>query len=231
MIEMNETDRIYEKLVDEKKDIEQKLRIVDYELGICDKENKSIIIKKVREKLYYYEQWRMDRKVHSKYLAPVKPGIIYKEEEKILHKQELIQRQKELREAGENLEQMLKILRRTQKKQKITEDFLFETYWKDEITARVRVQGGNIFVSKYTDHPVKQLFASEKMTRFQLMQILELRCWDRNREDIQEILQHFGLKEYNPYEIVKKTHGVSYNDYNWFRFPGEKLTSKDVLVR
>ena len=39
------------------------------------------------------------------------------------------------------------------------------------------------------------------------------------------------LSEYNPYEIVKHTHGVSYNDFIWFRFPGEKLTSKDVLVR
>ena len=68
-------------------------------------------------------------------------------------------------------------------------------------------------------------------TRYQLGRILELRCWDKQRSDITEILAHLGLKEYNPYEIVRKTHGVSYNDYIWFRFPGEKLTSKDVLVR
>lgn len=69
------------------------------------------------------------------------------------------------------------------------------------------------------------------MTRYQLNKILELRCWDRGRADINEILAHLGLKDYNPYEIVKKTHGVSWNDYIWFRFPGENLTSKDVLVR
>ena len=228
---MTETDRIYDQLLKEKKDIEQKLRIVDYELSLCEKENKSVVIKKVRGKLYYYEQWRQNQKVQSKYLAPVKPGVIYKEENKILQKQEFIKRKTELMEAEKNLEQMLKILKKTQKKEKIVEDFLFETYWKDEITARVRVQGAGIFVSRYTDHPIKQLFAAEKMTRFQLMQILEMRCWDRNREDIQEILMHFGLKEYNPYEIVKKTHGVSYNDYNWFRFPGENICSRDVLVR
>ena len=51
------------------------------------------------------------------------------------------------------------------------------------------------------------------------------------RADIGEKLTNLGLKEYNPYEIVKRTHGVSYNDFIWFRFPGEKLTSKDVLVR
>ena len=44
-------------------------------------------------------------------------------------------------------------------------------------------------------------------------------------------IKNIGLSEYNPYEIVKHTHGVSYNDFIWFRFPGEKLTSKDVLVR
>jgi len=69
------------------------------------------------------------------------------------------------------------------------------------------------------------------MTRFQLGKIMEMRCWEKGRPDINEILNHLGLSEYNPYEIVRKTHGVSYNDFIWFRFPGEKLTSKDVLVR
>ncbi len=51
------------------------------------------------------------------------------------------------------------------------------------------------------------------------------------RPDIYEILEQLRLREYNPYEIVKKTHGVSWNDYILFRFPGGNLTSKDVLVR
>ena len=50
-------------------------------------------------------------------------------------------------------------------------------------------------------------------------------------EDIQELLNRIGLSEYNPQQIVRRTHGVSYNDYIWFRFPGERLTSRDVLVR
>ena len=69
------------------------------------------------------------------------------------------------------------------------------------------------------------------MTRYQLNRILELRCWERDRADINELLENIGLQEYNPQEIVRKTHGVSFNDYIWIRFPGEKLTSKDVLVR
>ena len=89
----------------------------------------------------------------------------------------------------------------------------------------------NVTVSRFTDNPGKQLFAQKKMTRFQLGKIFEMRCWEKGRPDIMEILKNIGLSEYNPYEIVKHTHGVSYNDFIWFRFPGEKLTSKDVLVR
>ena len=86
-------------------------------------------------------------------------------------------------------------------------------------------------MSRFSENPVKQLFAERKMTRYQLGKIFELRCPEKGRPDIDELLQGLGLSEYDPYEIVKKTHGVSYNDYIWFRFPGEKITSKDVLVR
>lgn len=115
--------------------------------------------------------------------------------------------------------------------EKIVEDYSFEVLWEDEITAKVVVEGAKVKVTRYIEHPVKQLFASDVMTRYQLNQILELRCWERGRPDIYEILERLGLKGYNPYEIVKRTHGVSWNDYIWFRFPGENLTSKDVLVR
>lgn len=121
--------------------------------------------------------------------------------------------------------------KKREKKEPVMNEFSFEVYWKDEITARVYVKKKKVVVSRYTENPGKQLFASKEMTRFQLGKILEMRCWEKGRPDINEILNHLGLSEYNPYEIVRKTHGVSYNDFIWFRFPGEKLTSKDVLVR
>lgn len=110
-------------------------------------------------------------------------------------------------------------------------DYSFEVFWRDELTARVSVQGSRVHVSRYCIHPLKQLFAKEEMTRYQLNRILEMRCFEKERADVPQILDRLGLKEYNPYEFVKKTHGVSYNDYIWFRFPEENLTAKDVLVR
>lgn len=58
--------------------------------------------------------------------------------------------------------------------------------------------------------------------------ILEVRCWDKSRSDTKEILEDLGLDIYNPYEIVKKTHAVDFDDWNWFLFTDESLKWEDV---
>jgi hypothetical protein len=46
----------------------------------------------------------------------------------------------------------------------------------------------------------------------------------------QEELDRFGLDEYNPYDILRKTHGILPNcpDCYWIKFAGEELTYKVV---
>lgn len=66
--------------------------------------------------------------------------------------------------------------------EKILSDYSFEVFWRDEITARVSVKGSRVHVSQYCNHPVKQLFAQENMTRYQLNKILEMRCFDKGEE-------------------------------------------------
>ena len=191
----------------------------------------NIIIKKINGDLYYYSQHRENGKVVSKYLGAVKPGSIVDEEKKQMQISDLSEKVKNLKLDIESLEQMIKCYIKRKKQDSILDNFSFEVYWKDEITARVYVKKKNVIVSRFSDNPGRQLFAEKKMTRYQLGKILELRCFEKGRPDIDEILKHLGLKEYNPYEIVRKTHGVSHNDFIWFRFPGENITSKDVLVR
>ncbi len=224
---------------------EELLRTLSYEIALLESdleglkeelarlpgEPRSVVIKRIKGKLYYYRQWREDKKIHWKYLGPVLPGVISREEQENVRLQELTSQKKEKEQLLSQLTQMRAVLQKGRERERLVEDFSFEVYWKDEITARVSVQGSRVKVSRYVEHPLKQLFAAPVMTRYQLNQIFELRCWDRNRGDMPEILHQLGLKDYNPYEIVRRTHGVSYNDYIWFRFPGEQLTSKDVLVR
>ncbi len=218
-------------LVYERSILQEEISQLDQQLAgyknICG----TIVIKKIKGKLYYYRQWKEEGRLRTKSLGPVKPGIIAQEENALQQKQNLEEERRKKLELLEQLEQSIKRADRQLEKEPLLEDYTFEVYWKDEISARVYVRGAEVKVARFIDHPVHQLFAKEKMSRHQLNRILESRCWERERPDIQEILAYRGLKYYRPLDIVRKTHGVSYNDYIWFRFPGEKITSKDVLVR
>ena len=191
----------------------------------------NIVIKKIHDELYYYAQFREEGIVKSRYLGPVFPGQIADEENEQIIIGQLTKEIKTLEYEINSLKKVLESLKKRIKNEDMLDEFVFEVYWKDEITARVYVKKKYVIISKFTENPGKQLFAERKMTRYQLGKIFEMRCFEKGRPDIADILNHLGLSEYNPYEIVKKTHGVSYNDYIWFRFPGEHLTSRDVLVR
>ena len=222
---------IYTNLKIQRNEYKRTLQEKKAQLEVINIEKQNIVVKKIHGELYYYAQYRKEGKIKSKYLGTVLPGTIAELEKQ----QQMIHTlQKEIKELEWNiqsLDKMIQCYEKRKKKESVIDDFTFEVYWKDEITARVYVKKHNVTVSRFTDNPGKQLFAQKKMTRFQLGKIFEMRCWEKGRPDIMEILKNIGLSEYNPYEIVKHTHGVSYNDFIWFRFPGEKLTSKDVLVR
>ncbi len=228
---MKDINMIYADLLQQKKESVERLVEYQKKLDQLQEKKSNITIKKINGELYYYAQHRENGKVVSKYLGPVNPGSIADEEKKQMQIADLSDKVKKLKLDIESLEQMIKCFVKRKKQDTILDNFSFEVYWKDDITARVYVKGKNVTVSRFTENPGKQLFAEKKMTRYQLGKIFEMRCWEKERADINEILGNLGLKEYNPYEIVRKTHGVSYNDYIWFRFPGEELSSKDVLVR
>lgn len=215
----------------EREIIKRTLASLQAELGKLSDVQKTIVIKEIRGRQYYYSQWLEGKKLRSRSLGLVRPGVIAELEQRIQQKAALEEQVQSHQLLLQNIEDMLKRVQKDLAKQKLMENYIFEVYWKDEITARVYVREHEVIVSRFTDHPLKQLFAEKRMTRFQLNQVLEMRCWDRNRPDIQELLAGIGLQEYRPQDIVRRTHGVSYNDYIWLRFPGEGITCRDVLVR
>ena len=182
-----EMKNVYKSLNEQKLYYEQELIRKKNVLKDTKEERKNITIKKIHGELYYYAQCKRAGKVNSQYLGPVIPGTI-----------------KELEWNIESLEKMMEYYKKREKKEPVMNNFSFEVYWKDEITARVYVKKKKVIVSRYTENPGKQLFASKEMTRFQLGKIMEMRCWEKGRPDINEILNHLGLSEYNPYEIVRK---------------------------
>ena len=228
---MKSAEELYQFFLRQKKDAVSNLERIEKELSEEGNVQKASVIKEIKGNLYYYTQWKENGKLCTQYLCPVEPGGAVEMELQIEKRQRLLDEKNQYQIMKKYAEQMLVKIDKDRKKQPIIDSYSFEVFWKDEITARVHVKGKNVRISRYTEHPLKQIFADKKMSRYQLNRILELRCWEKERPDMDEILKCLGLKEYNPYEIVRKTHGVSSNDYIWFRFPGEKITCKDVLVR
>ncbi len=66
-----------------------------------------------------------------------------------------------------------------------------------------------------------------------VMNLLEERCWDRNRPDIGLILDTLGLQAYDPVDIVRKTHGLKHCDYIWLKFDtdSDEVTYDKIKIR
>lgn len=228
---MNEVTSLYYALrIDLEKKIKELGKITE-ELDEIGRGQKSIVVKTINGIQYYYEQWRENGKLRYKSLGRVKPGGVCDHEISIMRRKELLAREEELRFLILHLQAELNKIKNWKDKESILPEYSFEVFWKDELSARVSVSKSKVHVSRYIMHPVRQIFSDEFITRNQLNEVLRLRCFEEGRADCTAKLKSLGLSEYNPLEIVKKTHGVSFNDYIWIRFPGERLTAKDVLVR
>lgn len=110
----------------------------------------------------------------------------------------------------------------------------FYVMHKDDVVCIVDVPeyGNDIKVEKVIDRAAIQPFYGGKVDRERIYRFFARRCFEENRPDRKELLASLGLTEYNPYEIVRKTHGVNYDDYLWVRFPGEEnLHWEDVKIR
>ena len=101
-------------------------------------------------------------------------------------------------------------------------------FWKNEKTAEATIFENEVLIERFTLNPAKQIFAKEKISRFEFGEILQWRCWDQNRDNIEKYLFKLGLTDFNPYQICRKTHGVMYQDKIWFKFDGENISWEDV---
>lgn len=97
------------------------------------------------------------------------------------------------------------------------EDFSLEVWWKNRLTAKVHSEGTKVYVESTEKNPMKRLFPNMTLSRYQASEVLKMRCWDPGRPDIRELLAACGLTKYVPLDIVRKTHGVSYNDFLWIK--------------
>ena len=113
------------------------------------------------------------------------------------------------------------------------DDYKFTVMWKDDVMADVELydKRRKVRIEKYKNTFPENPFYGGEITPERVYSFLEGRCMDRNRPCLSEYLKWLGLKEYNPYEIVRITHGTMWEDFQWLKFPGEEIGWKDVKLR
>lgn len=113
------------------------------------------------------------------------------------------------------------------------EKFVFDTYFMNQKTSHVEMDRERMKVvyKRFSDEIPTVPYLFDYPTFEQMYDFLISRCMPKGRECLPEYLEYCGLKEYNPYEIVKVTHGVMWEDFLWLKFPGENIAWEDVKVR
>lgn len=113
----------------------------------------------------------------------------------------------------------------------------FDYMFKDKVCTSVTIQTCNgkqtVSIKNYTDDLVDRLFGiNENPTIEDLNKALEERCFPRTRYNCKEVLKHLDLPFYDPMMIIRKTHGVFFDDFMWIRFEDEpNLKWKDVRCK
>lgn len=109
----------------------------------------------------------------------------------------------------------------------------FTVYSKNRKVADVSIKDKIPVVKQYTDDPLVQVFPrGEETTIEDIFFFLKSRCYEDGRADLKEILQAAGMTSNDPWEWCRKTHGVTYDDFYWLRFPADgDLTWEEVKIR
>ena len=104
--------------------------------------------------------------------------------------------------------------------------------WENELCTTVELDETHkpINVVRHILRIPKQPIYSESITREQLYEFIKSRCFEECRPDKDVLLQSMELTVYNPWEIIKVTHGFQYDDKCWIKFEGESITWEDVYA-
>lgn len=106
----------------------------------------------------------------------------------------------------------------------------FDIMMKDEVIAHVKYDSTGVIIKQFVDFPFKQ-FYDDNISKEELLEWVEERCFPRTRHNAQELLEYLGLEFYDPWAIIEKTHGLIIEDYYWIRFKGEDLNYDDIKIR
>lgn len=114
-----------------------------------------------------------------------------------------------------------------------TDMYNFTVMHQNEQVARVQVSDDHrtVRVDKLVPDSIIQPFGGNDLSINRIYNFLKSRCYEDGRADLQEILCQAGLKDNNPWEWNRITHGVTWEDYLWIKFEGEEISWENVRWR
>lgn len=71
----------------------------------------------------------------------------------------------------------------------------------------------------------------EELTVYDFYRFIKDRCYEDERDDLSTILRLANLSSNNPYEWIKISHGVTWEDYFWIKEKNENIRWEEVRVR
>lgn len=110
---------------------------------------------------------------------------------------------------------------------------IYEILYKDIVVDEVFLpeDKNNIVVTKMVDNKMMQPFNMAKISLSDFYAFIKSRCYEDERINLDKILDQAGLKDNNPYEWIKVTHGITWEDFFWIREKGENITWEEVKLR
>lgn len=97
----------------------------------------------------------------------------------------------------------------------------FDIMFLNEVTAHVTVKDGDVKVESFSSNPFEQPLQMKSPNIYDVYDFFCDRWYEKDRKDYNKLIEFIGVPEDNIYEIVKKNHGVCYEDFLWLRFKGE----------
>ncbi|MGJ9382854.1 hypothetical protein [Salipaludibacillus sp. CF4.18] len=111
----------------------------------------------------------------------------------------------------------------------------FDVFSKEDLIAYVYINFGSryIKVNQYTDDILSRpvLKKDEDVTIEDILNFIADRCFPKERRNCNQLLTDLGLEHYSTIAIVKKTHGLQFDDFTWIRFNEEDIAYGDLKIR
>lgn len=108
-------------------------------------------------------------------------------------------------------------------------DMIFDVMFKEMKTAHVEVKNNQVKVDSYSNNPFMQPFQMKNPNMFDVHEFFVDRWFEPIRPDYQQLCDAVGVPDKNIYKIVRKTHGICYEDLLWVRFEGEENLTWEEL--